>query len=387
MPWSNQGGGGWQGGGGGRGPWGQGPLGGGQQPPPNLEEILRKGQDRVRTMMPKGARGGWGILVIALVVVALWLGSGFYRVQQDEQGVVLRFGKFIQTTQPGLNYHLPTPIESVLTPKVTKVNRVDIGFDSGEELGRIGTVRPIAKESLMLTGDENIVDIHFSVFWRIKDAGQFLFRVDQPEVTLKAVAESTMREIVGQTPIQSTLTEGRRQIEAAAHEQIQQTLDEYGAGILLTEVKMQKVDPPGPVIEAFRDVQAAEADRVTAQNRAEAEANKILPEARGEAAKILEEAEGYKRQKIAEAEGEAQRFFAIYQEYAQARDVTSRRLYLETMEEILGGMNKVILDDLGAGGGVVPYLPLNELMRRSPSSAAPQPSSTSTSIGQGGASQ
>jgi membrane protease subunit HflK len=368
MPWSNNqggggGGGGWQGGGGGgRGPWRQGP--GGPQQPPNLEELLQKSQDRVRRMMPGGMRGRLGLWVIILVVIGAWMFSGFYRVQPDEQGVVLRFGKWVGTTASGLNYHLPSPIESVLTPKVTAVNRIDIGFQSGEEFGRAGSQRDVLKESLMLTGDENIVDIHVAIFWKIKDAGKYLFNIDQPIPTVKAVGESAMREIIGRTPIQSALTEGRQSIEIGVQDLIQKTLDEYGAGIEITQVKMQKVDPPSAVIDAFRDVQAAEADRVRLQNEAEAYANDIIPRARGESSKVIQEAEAYKQQKIAESEGEAARYLAILKEYKTAKDVTSRRLYLETMEDVLEGMDKVILDNGdGGGGGVVPYLPLNELIK------------------------
>ncbi len=365
MPWSNnQDRGGWQGGGGGGGgPWGQGPRGGSQQPP-NLEELLKKSQDRMRRLIPGGVGGSWGIAIALLLVLLVWMFSGFYRVQPDEQGVVLRFGKWVNTTQPGLNYHWPSPIELALTPKVTRVNRIDVGFRSaGEEFGRTSAVGDVAAESLMLTGDENIVDIDFSVFWVIKDAGKFLFNIDRPEITVKAVAESAMREVVGRTPIQAALTEGRQQIEIQTKDLIQKTLDEYGAGIQLTQVKLQAVDPPGAVIDSFRDVQAAEADRVRAQNEAEAYANDIIPRARGEAARIEQEAEAYKRQKIAESEGEAQRFLAVYNEYVQSPEVTSRRLYLETMEDVLADMNKIILDSGKGGSGVVPYLPLNELNR------------------------
>jgi len=361
MPWSNQGG-GWQGGGGGRGPWGQQPPGGGPQPP-NLEDLLKRGQDRFRSLMPGGSGGGWGLAVIALIVVAVWMGSGFYRVQPDEQGVVLRFGKWVKTTQPGLNYHLPTPIESVLTPKVTRVNRVDVGFKQREGISTTTSIRDIPEESLMLTGDENIVDIDFSVFWIIKNAGDYLFNIERPEVTVKAVAESAMRELIARSPIQRALTEGRKAIEGDATKLVQEALDEYGAGIQITEVRLQKVDPPGAVIAAFRDVQAAEADRVRATNEAEAYANDIIPRARGDAARVLQEGEAYKQQKIAEAEGEAARFQSIYNEYKTAKKVTSRRLYLETMEDVLAGMDKIILDGGPNSPGVVPYLPLTELGR------------------------
>jgi modulator of FtsH protease HflK len=364
MPWSNQGG-GWQGGGG-QGPWGGRP--GGQQPP-DLEELLRRSQEKVRKLFPGGPGGGFGgnrkaLVAIPLILIAVWLASGFYRVQPDEQGVVLRFGQWIKTTQPGLNWHVPAPIETVFMPKVTRSNRVEVGFRSAAEIGGGGSPREVQNESLMLTGDENIVDINFVLLWMIKDAGQFLFNVRDPEATVKAVAESAMREIIGKTPIAEATTEARGAIEQHARDQTQAILDSYGAGILITQVQLQKVDPPSEVIEAFRDVQRAQADRERAQNEAEAFANDILPRARGEAERIAQEAQAYKQEVVARSEGDAQRFLAVYQEFSKARDVTIKRLYLETMEDVLRGMNKVLIDQSGKGAGVVPYLPLPELERR-----------------------
>ncbi|MCC2663756.1 MAG: hypothetical protein K0S35_1678 [Geminicoccaceae bacterium] len=364
MPWNNQGG-GWQGGGG-QGPWGGRP-GGGQQPP-DLEELLRRSQEKVKKIFPGGGGGLGGnrraLVAVPLILVAVWLASGFYRVQPDEQGVVLRFGEWIKTTQPGLNWHLPAPIETVFTPKVTRSNRVEIGFRSAAELSRSASAREVGNESLMLTGDENIVDINFVLLWLIKDAGQFLFNIRDPESTVKAVAESVMREIIGKTPIAEATTEARGAIEVGAREQIQQTLDDYGAGILITQVQLQKVDPPAEVIDAFRDVQRAQADRERLQNEAEAFANDILPRARGEAERISQEAQAYRQEVEARAQGDAQRFVAVYNEYDKARDVTTKRIYLETMEEVLRGMNKVVIDQAANGNGVVPYLPLPELERR-----------------------
>jgi len=375
MPWSNQGG-GWQGGGG-QGPWGGRPGGGGQQPP-DLEELLRRSQEKVKRLFPSGPGGGLGgnrrgLVLIPLVVVAIWLASGFYRVQPDEQGVVLRFGEWIKTTQPGLNWHIPSPVESALTPKVTRVNRVEVGFISPSEAGRGGSSREVPNESLMLTGDENIVDINFVLLWQIKDAGQFLFNVRDPETTVKAVAESVMREIIGKTPIVEATTEGRGAIELAAREQTQQILDAYGAGILVTQVQLQKVDPPSEVIDAFRDVQRAQADRERLQNEAEAFANDILPRARGEAERLLQEAQAYRQEVVARADGDAQRFVAVYDEYVKAQDVTVRRIYLETMEDVLRDMNKVLIDGSASGSGVVPYLPLPELERRARERASEAP--------------
>jgi membrane protease subunit HflK len=373
MPWNNQGGGGWQGGGG-QGPWGGRP-GGGQQPP-DLEELLRRSQEKVRKIFPGGGGGGGGgfgfggggskrpFVIIPLVLVALWLASGFYRVEPDEQGVVLQFGRFDRTTQPGLNWHLPSPIESVETPKVTRSNRVEIGFRSGAEFGRNAN-REQSQESLMLTGDENIVDINFTLLWQIKDAGNFLFNIRDPEQTVKAVAESVMREIIGKTPFAEATTEGRAAIEGDALEQIQAILDNYGAGIVVTQVQVQKVDPPDEVIDAFRDVQRAQADRERAQNEAETYQNDILPRARGDAVRLEQDAEAYAQEVVAQASGDAERFLAVFKEFDKARDVTTRRIYLETMEDVLSNMNKVLIDgSAGGAGGVVPYLPLPELERR-----------------------
>lgn len=365
MPWSNQGGGGggWQGGGN-RGPWGQGPQGGGPRPP-DLEELLRRGQDRFKGVLPGGGWGNKGLLLIVLVVVGIWLASGFFRVGPEEVGVVKRFGKFDRIAQPGLNYHLPTPIESVITPQVERENSIEIGFRSVGEFGRSRTRgTDLPEESLMLTGDENIVDIDFAVFWKISDATNFLFNIRQPEQTVRAVAESVMREVVGRNKIDDILTEGRERVEQDTLLGMQEMLNSYQAGIQITQVKLQKADPPGAVIDAFRDVQAARADQERMRNEAQAYANDVIPRARGEAEKIRLEAEAYKEQTVAEAEGEVSRYLAILNEYARAKDVTRKRLYYETLESVLSGMNKIIIDEQGGGQGVVPYLPLPEVQRR-----------------------
>jgi membrane protease subunit HflK len=318
---------------------------------------------RMREILP-GA-GGSSMLVVLAVLLTFWGLSGFYRVQADEQGVVLRFGKFLTQTSPGLNYHLPWPIESAITPKVTTVNRVDIGMRGGLEdrRGSNGVTRDVPEESLMLTGDENIVDVDFSVFWVITNAPDFLFNIQNPTGTVKAVAESTMREIIGQNDIQPILTEQRQKNEEQVKAVMQQTLDSYGAGIGVTQVKMQKVDPPAAVIDAFRDVQAARADQERARNEANSYANRVVPEAQGEAVRIRREAEAYRAQTVAEADGEATRFGSIYDEYRNARGVTRQRMFLETLERVLGNTNKVIIDQDG-GSGVVPYLPLDQLNRK-----------------------
>ena len=376
MPWNSQGGGGWQGGGG-PGPWG-GRSGGGQQPP-DLEELLRRSQEKVKSLFPGGGPAGAGrkgVLLVALAILGLWLASGIYTIQPDEQGLVTRFGKLDRVTTPGLKYHLPTPIEAVEKVPVTRVNRVEVGFRSaGQTTGArtTGSARDVSDEALMLTGDENIIDINFVVLWKIGSAADFRFNVRDPENTVKAAAESVMREIVGQTPIVEATTEGRRAIELRAREQLQQLMVEYGTGVLIDEVQLQKADPPAEVIDSFRDVQRAQADRERAQNEAEAFANDIIPRARGEAERLLQEAQAYRQEVTARSTGEAQRFKSILTEYLKAQDVTSRRLYRETMEQVLKNVNKVIIDGAQGANGVVPYLPLPELDRRAREQRQPAP--------------
>jgi len=348
-------------------PWGTPPGGGNGgfrrgPTPPDIDEVIKKIQNTINRFFGSGKGGTKTLLFGLIILVVIWALSGLYRVLPDEQGVVLRFGKFVKTTQPGLNYHFPYPIESALTPKVTKVNRIDIGFRSERDsgFGTGGGVADVPEESLMLTGDENIVNIDFSVFWVIKDAGKFLFKIQDPEGTVKAAAETAMREVIARSNIQSILTEGRSIIEIDTQEIIQQILDEYNSGIQITQVQTQKADPPDQVIDAFRDVQAARADMERSKNEAEAYANDVIPRARGEAAQILQAAEAYKKQVVAQAEGEASRFLSIYNEYAKAKVVTQERMFLETMEKVLADINKIIIDK-NSGSGVVPYLPLQEL--------------------------
>ena len=391
MPWNNQsGGGGWKsgggngggsGGGGGGGPWGQGPWGqgggggGGQQP--DLEEILKRGQDRMKQVMHGGGMPGPLAFLIgaaALAVVSFYAFT--FTVNPDEQGVVLRFGKFDRWQGPGLHFRLPYPVEEVIRPRVTRENSIEIGMRSSTARSGVAT-RDVAEESLMLTGDENIVDVDFVVFWRIKagftdpktnETGteQFLFNIQNPETTVKEVAESSMREVVGQNDITPILTGARQKNEAAVQKLMQSTLDSYGSGIEITRVQLQKVDPPQKVIDAFRDVQAARADQERLQNEARSYANKIVPEARGEAERILQAAQGYKEQTVAEAVGQASRFQSVYGEYKKAPEVTRKRMFLETMERVFSGTDKIILDSAGgnSGPGVVPYLPLGELQNR-----------------------
>ena len=371
MPWKNQGGGPW--GSGPKGPWGSGPQSVGPRPP-DLEDLLRRGQDRLQQLLPGGHFSGMGIALVLIGALAIWGLSGFFRVQSEELGVVLRFGKHVRTVQPGLNYHLPYPIETVLLPKALRVSTISIGMTLIEDPARRGrTMRDVPEESLMLTGDENIVDVDFTVLWRIKPdgVGNYLFNIQNPEGTVKAVAESAMREVVGRSNIQPILTGARTTNEAAVQELMQKTLDSYGAGVLVTQVQMQKVDPPAQVIDAFRDVQAARADLERLQNEAQTYANRVVPEARGRAAQILQVAEGYKEQAVAEAKGQSARFLKVYDEYKKAPDVTRQRIYLETMERILGGSEKLVYDGGSSGQSLVPYLPLSELSPRRPVTPAP----------------
>ena len=343
-------------------PWGSQGGGNGRGQGPDIDNVIRDLQNKFKGFMPGSFFGKLGPAVILLVLVLIWLASGFYRVLPDEQGVVLQFGKYTTTTQPGLNYHFPYPIERVLTPKVTKVNRVEIGYRQSPD-NRTTQIRDVPEESLMLTGDENIVDIDFSVFWIINDAGKFLFNVQVPELTIKSAAETSMREVIGQSKIQSIFTEGRTEIEDKARVLIQSILDDYEAGVTITQVQTQKADPPNEVIDSFRDVQAARADLERQRNEAEAYANDIIPRARGEAEEILQNAEGYKQKVIADSEGKAARFLSIQSEYAKAPVVTKQRIFYETMESVFGDMDKIIIDK-DSGQGVLPYLPLPEISKK-----------------------
>ena len=293
-----------------------------------------------------------------LILIILWLLSGFYKVNANEQGVVLRFGEWVRTTLPGLHYHLPYPIERAKTPKVTKVNKTEIGF---RELNN--TQRMLLEESLMLTGDENIVDINFSVFWVINDAGKYLFKLRNPDASVKSISESVMREVIGNTPIADALAERRQEIEILSLDKIQNVLDKYESGIKVTQLQLQKVDPPDQVIDSFRDVQRARADKEKVINEAIAYKNDLIPRARGEAEQILQEAEAYKREIVARSEGDADRFNSVLKAYKNNEDVTRNRIYLETLEKIFQNATKVIIDTK-QGSGVLPYLPLPEIQKR-----------------------
>ena len=366
MPWNNQAGGGggpWGprggGNGGGGGPWGGGGSGGGggggQAPGPDLADIIRRGQDRVRGMLP-GGLGGAGIALALAALLFLWGASGIYTIAPEEQGLVLRFGEHHRNTTPGLQWHVPYPVERVVKVPVLTVRRIQIGDRDG---------RTFEEESLMLTGDENIIDVSFVVQWQVKEADKFVFNVRSPDDTVKAAAESAMREVIGKSQIASALAGGREQVASEARILLQKTLDEYESGIAVTELLLQRADPPAAVIEAYRDVQRARADLERAINEAQAYRNSIVPAANGQAAQLRNEAQAYKEQVVQRAEGAAQRFVSVYDQYAQAKDVTRRRIYLETLEAVLRPMNKIVIDSSAEGSsGVVPYLPLPEVQRR-----------------------
>ncbi|MCY4593022.1 MAG: FtsH protease activity modulator HflK [Alphaproteobacteria bacterium] len=375
MSWNNQGGGPWGGGGGGSGgggsPWSRPPRGGGGggPQPPDIDDIIRRGQARLRRLIPGGFRGRRLVIVALLALIAIWVANGFYRVQPNQEGVPLVLGRFTgTTTQPGLHWNWPSPIGNIYRPDVTAENRIEIGLrTSGEATRRATSVRDVPEESQMITGDENIVDIDFVVFWKISDAPNYLFNIRNPDETIKMAAESVMRDIVGQTPIQEALTSRREDIESRTHEALQTLMTEYLAGIEVRQVQLLEVLPPKNVIDAFDEVSRARQDMDRLKNEAEAYRNDIVPRARGEAQQLTQSAEGYRQSVVTRAQGDANRFDAVYQAYAVSKDITVKRIYLETLEQVLQGVNKVIIDNAagGAGGtGVIPYLPLPEIQKR-----------------------
>ena len=366
------------------GPWGRGGGGGdnddrnrpngnggddrrprndGPQMPPELDDMLRKGQEQLKVLLGGGSGGGSngssqqsgpgmgrsGYLLIAALLVAFWSFSSFYTVKPEEKSVELFLGKFSSIGNPGLNF-APWPLVTREVLPVTREQNESIGVGGrGSDAG------------LMLTRDENIVDIDFEVVWNISDPAKYLFNLRDPEMTIRAVSESAMREIIAQSELAPILNRDRGLIAANLETLIQETLDSYGSGVSLVRVNFDRADPPEQVIDAFRAVQAAEQERDRLEKQADAYANRVLAQARGESAQVFEEAEGYRARVVNEATGEASRFSAVLEEYSKAPEVTRKRLYLETMEEVLGGLEKVIIDDQTGGQGVVPYLPLNQL--------------------------
>ncbi len=347
MPWNTEDG-------GGQGPWGQGPRNpnnrpGGNRPggglPPEIDDLIQKSKDSFKNAIPGGTgRGGWALPLVLLG--AYWLYNSFYQVQPDERGVVLRLGEYSRTVDPGLHFAI-WPIERIETPRVGAVNTTDINEDDQ-----------------MLTSDKNILNVDFTVFWRIADAKDYLFNVAEQDLLVRAVAQSAMREVVGQTDAQKVLTSGKDAIAAQVAQIAQALLDQYKSGITITSVNLSTVQPPAEVADAFNEVNRADQNKTQSENEAQQYRNQRLQLIEGETAKMLEEANGYKARVIAEAQGEAARFLSVYEEYKNAKDVTRQRIFLETMEEVLSRSNKVIVEGGKDGSGVVPYLPLPEIQKK-----------------------
>ena len=341
-----------------------------QSAPLDIRQMFRLGAGGVFRMPRLDRRG---IAALVAVVLLAWGSTAFYRVQPDEKGVVLRFGRWAATTEPGLHVRLPYPIDTVILPKVTQVNQVQIGV--GPSTGEANSTQP-GRGGQMLTGDENIVEADCTVFWKIRDPGQFLFKVDNPERAVKIAAEGALRDVISRTPIQSAMSDKRQQIADETRAVLQKLLDDDQAGVEITQVQLQRVEPPLAVIDAFNDVQRARADQERARNEAEAYANDILPRARGEAEHIREEGEAYKAQVVNLAHGEADAFLPVLKSYEQAKDVTAWRLYLDSVDEVLRKASKVIVDTSGKGvSSVMPYLPVTEfkppLAQSPPTAPAP----------------
>jgi len=377
MAWNNQGG-PW--GGGGKSPWGRGtgPSGGGGNRPPDFEEMLRRGQDRMKSVLP-GGLGSWrGLGLIVGALVALWGATGFYVVDAGEVGVETVFGVYREPpVQPGLHWNYPVPIGHVETPNVQTRFSTEIGFRRSTSGGASTEVQG---ENLMLTKDENIIKIEAVVLWRIRpeQVQQYLFEIQEPADSVKKAVESAIREIIGQSEFQAATTAARAKIEAQATALAQKMLDSYHAGISIEQVSLQDVGAPQEVIEAFLDVQRASNDATSAVNDAQAYRNKVLQGAQGQAVQMVRQAEAYKAEKIANADGEAQRFISIYDQYKLDPSLTERRIYLESMQNIFGGMNKVLIDRSAGGSGAIPYLPLDQLLKKGatpPAATAPAPMS------------
>lgn len=360
-------------------PWGSGGGGGGNEPP-DLDEMLRRAQDNLRSVMP-GNMGGFKMAGLVFgAVAALWLASGFYVVNPGEHAVIQRFGAWARTqAEPGLGYHLPSPIETATLVNVQEIRKMSIGYVEGYTRSGSSARQDIPEESLMLTSDRNIVDLDMVIQWNIKSSEDYLFNIQDPDSTIKKVAESAIREVVGQSLMFPIITTERDAIAQKARGIIQQNLDDYKAGVNITQVLIERAEVHPDVQSAFQDVQSAKQDAEDVQNRADAYRQDLLPKARGHAIKMTQDAEAYKQSTVARATGDAKRFNDIYESYQSGKDVTKERLFIETMESVLKNAQKIIVDDKAAGkGGIVPYLPLNELQKKS---AAPSPADSDASSG------
>ena len=374
-PWGQNDGGRGQGKGRRNSPWGQNDGGGGRHQggggPNDLDDFLKNAQDGLREVLPGNMGGGIALLLILLVAILLWLASGFYIVNPGEHGVIQRFGAWSRTkVDEGLGYHFPSPIEKMTKVEVTKQQSMNIGFSEAVTSSRgsvISPARRINDESLMLTSDRNIIELQMTIQWDIKSAEDYLFQIQDQENTIKKVAESAIREVVGQTEMFPIITTGRDLIAVRVKDIIQKNLDEYNSGVNIKQVLIDRAEVHPDVQQAFQDVQSAYQIAEETQNRAEAEREKIIPTARGQATQLRQEAEAYKQSKIAEATGDAERFRLIYQAYLSGKDVTKERIYIETMEQVLGNAQKIIMDSNDGQQGVVPYVPLDALKTKNQS--------------------
>jgi membrane protease subunit HflK len=365
MAWNSQGGGGspWGNNGGGENPWKKGSGGNGGKNPNDLEDVLRKGREKFDNMMPSGFGGGKAIALVIFIVVAIWASSGFYRVQPGEQAVELLFGEYVKTTEPGLNYWLPAPIGEYYKQNVQRINQIEIGFRGNG--GRTSSGRDVPAESLMLTGDENIIDMDFVVQWQINNLRNYLFNLKEPDITLKTAAESAVREVVAGTTLTKALTTERSLLAQDTAILLQSILDSYGVGVTIVGVEIQAADPPKAVIDAFNDVQNAKQDKERLINEAQLYSNDIIPRAKGLAQRMVQEAEAYKDKVKSEAQGEAEQFNSLLNAYAQSKDVTINRLYLEAMQQVMEKTQVFVIDQDGENSqGVVPYLPLGDLNKK-----------------------
>ena len=332
-------------------------------PPPDLMELFEKLKDFLSPYKPQGH---FQAVMMGLgAVVAVWLLSGIYMVAANQVGVVMRFGAYDRTEQPGLHYRLPAPFEEVLLPVVTAQNEIQIGFRKYQRSS--DDVRSIPEESMMLTQDENVINVQFTVFWRVNDVNKYLFEIRDPEVTVKMAAESAIREVIGQNKLQFALTEGRSRIAEDARKRLQELVDEYKAGIIVSQINLQTVAVPNEVKASFQDVVNARLDMERFQNEAAVHVNEVIPKAKGEAMRLIQQAMAYRDQKIAISKGDADRFKEVLAAYSLSKEVTSKRLYLETMETVLGNAQKIITDK---ETGTMPLYPLSDFVRKKQQSSS-----------------
>lgn len=345
---------------------------------PNVEDLLSQSQDFFKKLFGNGggkkpqnenpvSKSLFGIII--LVIISIWLASGIFKINPDQNGLVLLFGKYHKIAEPGLNYHIPYPLGRVIKRSVSKINTEKFEASSSVSQNSRNSFYSNRRsyrevDTLMLTGDENIVDIDFEVQWQISNIKDFVFNLEDPILAVRKAAESAMRAVIAKTPIVSALSDGKKQIESAVKTRLQEVLDSYGAGVSINLVQLRRVDPPSEVIDSFRDVQTARADKEKEINKAEAYSNSMIPDARGKAEKKIQEAEAYKAEVIANAEGQASSFNAVYYQYARAKIVTRKRIYLETMEKIYKNINKIIIDKDVSKSGMIPFLPINELNKK-----------------------